>query len=114
MDFFYSHAYSNMGNVDNSFSNSDEEMFWKMNKQHQMVSATIVESAIILELFNTNELTLHQNGEPMNRTFCDYVFTLVKSHIRHVFCGHQTFLIKIMTTLLRLLIVVIYTIITCL
>ncbi len=30
-----------------------------MNKQHQMVFATIVESANILELFNTNELTLH-------------------------------------------------------
>jgi len=43
MDSFYSHAYSNMGDVDNFFSNSDEEMFWKMNKQHQMVSTTIVE-----------------------------------------------------------------------
>jgi hypothetical protein len=85
-----------------------------MNKQHQMVSATIFESADILELFNTNELTLCQNVKSMSRTFCDYVFTLVKSHIRDVFCDHQTFLIKIMTTLLRLLTVGIYTIITCL
>jgi hypothetical protein len=69
MDSFYSHAYLNMGNVDNSFSNSDEEMFWKMNKQHQMVSTIIVESANTLELFNTNELTLCQNVESMSRTF---------------------------------------------
>jgi hypothetical protein len=47
MDSFYSHAYSNMSDVDKFFSNSDEEMFWKMNKQHQMVSTTIVESANI-------------------------------------------------------------------
>jgi len=79
-----------------------------------MVFATIVESANILELFNTNELTLCQNVESLSRTFCDYVLTLVKNHIRHVFCDHQTFIIKIMTTLLRLLTVVIYIIITCL
>ncbi len=71
---------------------------------------TIFESADILELFNTNELTQCQNVESMSRTFCDYVFTLVRSHIRHVFCDHQTFLIKIMITLLRLLTVVIYSI----
>jgi hypothetical protein len=39
--------------------------------------------------------TLRQNEESMIRTFCDYVFTLIYSHIRHVFYDYQTFLPKI-------------------
>jgi hypothetical protein len=39
--------------------------------------------------------TLCQNVESMTRTFCDYVFTLVYNHVRHVFYDYQTFLPKI-------------------
>jgi hypothetical protein len=35
--------------------------------------------------------TLRQNVESMIRTFCDYVFTLIYSHIRHVFMTIRLF-----------------------
>ncbi len=46
----------NMGDFDIFLSNSDEEMFQKICKQHRIVFTFVVASNNILALFNANEL----------------------------------------------------------
>jgi len=43
---------------DNPSSNSNEELFWRTQKVHQMVFAVVIANTNTLDLFNSKELYL--------------------------------------------------------
>jgi hypothetical protein len=67
-----------MGDYDGSSSNSNEELFQRTQKVHQMVFATIVANTNTLDLFNSKELYLNAGQLVDHKVGVEGMFSTVR------------------------------------